>query len=210
MRTRLLYVLSTVFAVTVIGAVLLFGRDTDPEPAVAGSSPSLSPTPSPPPTAETLTMEQAAYLRVVRPMYPADTDENILELGETICGALSSGVTMKAVAESFTDVSAASRNELMSAATVSLCPAHQRGFEQYRLSLPPTIDDGTWTVGVDVPPGTYRVRLAASSDCYWAILRSGSNGEDIINNDIGGGRPQVTLRRGQDFETSRCGTWTKI
>lgn len=77
---------------------------------------------------------------------------------------------------------------------------------------PPTIEEGTWTVGVDVPAGTYRVQeRITSGDCYWSITKTGSNGDDIISNDIvSGGRPQVTLKKGQDFESNRCGTWVKI
>src|SRR5699024_4500441 len=71
------------------------------------------------------------------------------------------------------------------------------------------IHDGVWTVGVDVEPGTYRVAEALAGRCYWAILRSGSNGGDIVENDIPtGGFPTVTLSEGQDFETS-CGVWNK-
>ncbi len=73
----------------------------------------------------------------------------------------------------------------------------------------PTIQDGTWTVGTDFPAGTYRT-TGAGSDCYWAITKSGTNGADIINNHIGGGNLTVTLKNGQDFETARCGTWTKV
>ena len=74
-----------------------------------------------------------------------------------------------------------------------------------------TIEDGTWTVGVDLKAGKYRVTANVSSDCYWAIYKSGTNGENIIANDIpGGGRPTVTLKVGQDFNTSNCGTWKKI
>lgn len=73
-----------------------------------------------------------------------------------------------------------------------------------------TVTDGVWTVGVDVAPGTYRAS-AVSSTCYWAILRSGTNGDDIIANDLpSGGNPQVTIEEGQDFETVRCGEWVKI
>jgi hypothetical protein len=73
-----------------------------------------------------------------------------------------------------------------------------------------TIGEGSWAVGRDIAPGTYVSAAAVSSDCYWAILAGGSNGSDIIENDIpGGGRPSVTLSAGQDFKTSRCGTWTK-
>lgn len=75
----------------------------------------------------------------------------------------------------------------------------------------PTIDEGVWTVGVDFPAGTYRVAVPVSDSCYWEITKSGTNGDDIIANDIvEGGRPTVTLRKGQDFTSKRCGTWEKI
>lgn len=73
-----------------------------------------------------------------------------------------------------------------------------------------TVSDGTWTVGRDITPGTYRSSGEVGPRCYWAVLRSGSNGADILENDIpGGGRPVVTLAEGQDFNTARCGTWEK-
>lgn len=73
-----------------------------------------------------------------------------------------------------------------------------------------TVADGTWTVGVDIEPGTYRANADVGSTCYWGIYTTGSNGDDIINNDIpGGGRPSVTLSAGQDFNSTRCGSWTK-
>ncbi|MGP9837188.1 hypothetical protein [Arthrobacter sp. 179] len=72
-----------------------------------------------------------------------------------------------------------------------------------------TVTGGTWTVGLDIAAGTYRANEPVDSECYWAIMRTGSNG-DLIENDIpGGGRPSVTLSKGQDFNTSRCGSWTK-
>lgn len=73
-----------------------------------------------------------------------------------------------------------------------------------------TISDGDWTVGSDIRPGTYRTTETVSGFCYWAIYRSGTNQDVIINNDIvTGGRPTVTLREGQDFETSDCGEWRR-
>jgi len=73
-----------------------------------------------------------------------------------------------------------------------------------------TITTGTWVVGRDVEPGTYTTAGVASSDCYWGIYRSGTNGDDIIDNDLpGGGYPTVTLSVGQDFKTARCGDWVK-
>lgn len=73
-----------------------------------------------------------------------------------------------------------------------------------------TVGEGTWTVGVDIAAGTYRSEDSVGSRCYWGIYRTGTNGSDIIENDIpGGGRPTVTLSAGQDFTSRRCGTWIK-
>lgn len=73
-----------------------------------------------------------------------------------------------------------------------------------------TVSDGTWSVGTDIEAGTYRATANVDSTCYWGIYAGGSNGEDIIQNDLpGGGRPSVTLAAGQDFKTQRCGTWEK-
>jgi hypothetical protein len=73
-----------------------------------------------------------------------------------------------------------------------------------------SIGQGTWTVGRDIEPGTYRTREAVTRQCYWGIFRSGSNGSDIVDNDIvDGGFPTVTLREGQDFENNNCGTFIK-
>ncbi len=72
------------------------------------------------------------------------------------------------------------------------------------------ITDGTWTVGVDVAPGVYKT-IAPVANCYWAVLKSGTNGADIVANaNVDGGRPQVTLKAGQDFESHRCGDWAKV
>ncbi len=73
-----------------------------------------------------------------------------------------------------------------------------------------SVAGGIWTVGSDIKAGTYRTKEAVGSNCYWAVLKSGTNGSDIIDNAIpGGGRPTVTVKKGQDFETVRCGTWVK-
>ncbi|MET3206218.1 UNVERIFIED_ORG: hypothetical protein ABIB21_003037 [Arthrobacter sp. UYEF13] len=73
-----------------------------------------------------------------------------------------------------------------------------------------TIGDGTWTVGSDIEPGTYRASADVGSSCYWGIYATGSNGSNIIDNDLpGGGRPSVALSAGQDFKSSRCGKWEK-
>lgn len=73
-----------------------------------------------------------------------------------------------------------------------------------------TLSDGTWTVGKDITAGTYGATTDVGSSCYWGIYETGSNGGNIIENDLpGGGRPSVALSAGQDFKSSRCGTWQK-
>lgn len=74
-----------------------------------------------------------------------------------------------------------------------------------------TIDDGLYEVGSDVPAGTYRLAepVKNSDLCYWRKSKD-AEGVDIIDNDLAGvGRLQVTLKRGQWFESARCGTWVK-
>lgn len=72
-------------------------------------------------------------------------------------------------------------------------------------------------VGEDVPAGTYRAVWDANAgeafgltgECYWK-KSSDAEGQDIIANDIvTGGRPQVTLKKGQWFTSARCGEWLK-
>ena len=78
----------------------------------------------------------------------------------------------------------------------------------------PTIDEGIWHVGEDVPAGTYRTeqQLTADQLCYWERSEtsdSASIGDIIANANPSGGRPQVTLKKGEWFTTNRCGTWIK-
>lgn len=77
----------------------------------------------------------------------------------------------------------------------------------------PFIIDGQWTVGEDFPAGTYQVEVALGegSGCYWEINKTGTNGTEIIANDVFvKGKPKVTLTVGQDFKTDDCGRWVKV
>lgn len=76
-------------------------------------------------------------------------------------------------------------------------------------AAPVTFDDGTWTVGEDIPAGTYRT-TGSDASCYWEIDKSGTNGGSIVDNHVGGGNLRVTIKNGQDFTSQRCGEWTKI
>ena len=67
--------------------------------------------------------------------------------------------------------------------------------------------DGTWHVGVDINPGTYKV--TAVSECYWSI-NADPNGSDILENNISSGPQTVVVEAGQFFEVSRCGEWNRV
>jgi hypothetical protein len=69
--------------------------------------------------------------------------------------------------------------------------------------------DGSWRVGIDIEPGTYRTEGADT--CYWKRL-SGFTGEfgDILANGIPKGPVVVTiLPSDAGFTSSRCGIWAK-
>jgi len=70
-------------------------------------------------------------------------------------------------------------------------------------------DDGTWLVGSEVKPGTYRSQNFG--DCYWARLRSTDGGINaIIDNGLGPNQTVTIKRTDKAFETARCGVWKKI
>jgi len=70
---------------------------------------------------------------------------------------------------------------------------------------------GTFIVGTDMAPGTYR--SSKGDGCYWARLRGfGGTLSEIIANDFrNGGQAIVSIKAAdKGFTSSRCGTWTKI
>jgi hypothetical protein len=88
-----------------------------------------------------------------------------------------------------------------------LCPnapqvAIMRALAQHRM-----IDDGKYSVGEDMAPGTWFLP-GPVSDCYWE--RSGRNG-DIVANNFVTNAPKgvtVTVRAGEGFTSDGCGVWT--
>lgn len=67
--------------------------------------------------------------------------------------------------------------------------------------------DGVHIVGSTVVPGVYSI--TSSTGCYYVWKTSTGSDAQIIDNNIVNGPAVVTLKPGDIFETSRCGTWTK-
>lgn len=66
--------------------------------------------------------------------------------------------------------------------------------------------DGTFRVGVDIQPGTYRSEGGAA--CYWERLKGLSgNIEDMIANGVAGPPVQI-LPSDFAFKTQACGSWS--
>jgi hypothetical protein len=71
-----------------------------------------------------------------------------------------------------------------------------------------TFSDGTWLVGGEVRPGTYRA--TAEGTCSWARLAEPLAGvEQVIGSDLGSGPRLVTVgKRDESFRSTGCGRWT--
>lgn len=87
-------------------------------------------------------------------------------------------------------------------------PVYQK---QEKPKVPKTVfGDGTYIVGVDIEPGTYK--NSDGDNCYYKRM-SGFSGEsgDIISSEYTEDSAIITIS-GSDkgFLSSGCGTWTKI
>ena len=77
-------------------------------------------------------------------------------------------------------------------------------------SLSSPFGDGVFVVGLDIGPGTWT--SPGGDSCYWARL-SGFSGDlnHIEANGLGGANNILTIKStDKGFESSNCGTWTKI
>jgi hypothetical protein len=73
--------------------------------------------------------------------------------------------------------------------------------------------DGTYLVGEDIKPGTYRAP-GSNAGCYWERLRNLKGGmNSIIANDLTSKKsPQLVTIAPSDmaFNTEDCGTWERL
>jgi hypothetical protein len=71
--------------------------------------------------------------------------------------------------------------------------------------------DGTFVVGTDIKPGTYK--NTGAGDCYWERLRGfGNTLNDKISNDLPGTSQSIVTISPTDkgFSSENCGTWHLI
>ncbi len=81
----------------------------------------------------------------------------------------------------------------------------------YVAAAPPTpgFDDGTWLVGKQIKPGTYRL-ADSGNNCYWARLKDFKGGFNSIlaNNNVSVPTVVTILSTDTGFESDGCGHWT--
>ncbi len=72
-----------------------------------------------------------------------------------------------------------------------------------------TFGDGTWRVGTDIEPGTYRTK--GSDGCYWERIAgfSGTFGDIIANDNASGPAVVKIFPSDAGFTSKGCGTWTR-
>lgn len=92
------------------------------------------------------------------------------------------------------------------------CGEFTRELVQVPASKDGPIEAGTWFVGLDIAPGTWRAG-GGSDSCYWARL-AGFSGtlDDILANDLGDASAIVEIAASdKGFLTNTgCGSWTRI
>lgn len=71
-------------------------------------------------------------------------------------------------------------------------------------------DDGTFVIGVDIVPGTYRTE--GTTSCYWERLSGlGGSFKEIISNSSADGQQVVQIAPSDKaFKTNGCGYWQKV
>lgn len=72
--------------------------------------------------------------------------------------------------------------------------------------------DGTFLVGEEVEPGTYRSAGPTGEVCYWARLKGTTgDGDEIIANSTSKGQSTVTvLASDKAFQSDGCQAWKRI
>lgn len=113
------------------------------------------------------------------------------------------------VASDYADQALTPARKAEAEAALSVCPDAPHAAVLQEAVTAIKITDGNKIVGQTMEPGSWKTKPAIK-DCYWS---RNTGGGDIIANDFVGFAPDgvtVTVYAGEGFESSRCGTWTKI
>ena len=181
-----------------------------PTPTPTSASPSPSPTKTVPPKPKFHTFGDGTY------RIPKDVKYGTYRTREASDGCY--WETLKGFSGDLDDIVA---NENTDAPTIVTLNAKTKGFNAdgcgtFTSDLSSitksknSFGAGTYIVGTDMHPGTYR--SSGDGDCYWERLKNFTGGfNSIIAND-NTSHPTIVTIRGTDagFHSADCGTWKKI
>jgi hypothetical protein len=125
-----------------------------------------------------------------------------------LCGVIANGLPRSATTNPTT--TATTTQQTQATDTPQPTPTSQSQPTPTTDTHPHFNGDGTFEVGKDIQPGTYRTRVA-SSGCYYARLSGfGGTTDDIIANNITDAPAIITIAAtDKGFQSTRCGTWTQ-
>lgn len=134
-------------------------------------------------------------------------------IGIIVALAIISGIVNAFSGNSTTNIPAAQSTQPATQSSPTQAPAQPTATPKPTQKPTPsfaTFGDGTFQVGKDIQPGTYRTRVG-SSNCYYARLKGFSGSlDDILANDNTDAPAIVTIKSSdKGFESQNCGTWTK-
>ncbi|MEV4291553.1 hypothetical protein AB0K40_39115 [Nonomuraea bangladeshensis] len=197
-----------------VASIALSGPDRDPaatapvwtpipvEPATESATESATDfydDPTPTPTSEA---ERAFVVALSNAAVRGD-DLGTLDDGREICGAGDADPpAVNDLVTAFHDDFAEPSAEMMELSIRHLCPKYVPLLAEGKKGF----TDGSYTVGDDIKPGTYRTNKRIT-DCYWE--RSTPGGSIIANNFISNAPAgvTVTVRSGEGFTSRNCGNW---
>jgi hypothetical protein len=141
---------------------------------------------------------------------PEITFKRFMLVGGSAAGAillLTAGVAIGQVTKSGSTATRAAASTVVRSATPSTVTLPAAPPTTGAGGLKTEIADGTYLVGTDLEPGSYKTD--GGGDCYWGRYKDDS-GSNIIANDLTDGGPsRFTAKKGEYVEVSRC-TFTKI
>lgn len=170
-----------------------------------------------------MTLGEADYLRDMRNSRSETLknlhDYELIVTSRIVCSRIGeTGLTKSTMLQLFPSYGMAAMNIIVTAAQARICPEKKWWVEPETLAAPTALpapagpatritSDGVYEVGVDIAAGRYKTPGTAQT-CYWRRSPI-DNSSKILENHLGDGAAIATVKVGEQFETKRCGVWTR-
>ncbi len=136
---------------------------------------------------------------------PGPTPANLFEYQETVTAEFAATT----LAQAPTKIAQATKAARATRAASSRERGRESRERERQIIERSTFGDGTWRVGTDIEPGTYRTKGA--DGCYWERIAgfSGTLGDLIANDNARGPAVVKIFPSDAGFTSKGCGTWTR-